>query len=424
MCNTAIQVKNLAKRYTRGQNTSLQASLYETIASRLSRKTALQTKHSNPYFWALKNLNFQVSRGESIGIIGHNGAGKSTLLKILSRITDPTEGEIKIAGRVASLLEVGTGFHPELTGRENIFLNGTILGMTRNEVKSRLDQIIEFSGVQDALDTPVKRYSSGMRVRLAFAVAAHLDPEILIVDEVLAVGDMNFQKKCLGKMQEASNQHKRTVLFVSHNMSAVQTLCNRCIWLEDGQIKMIGNTTEVIDQYLSTNTNIDRTNTTNNQRKGSYGDAIRIKAIKPLTTHRTGFYLNEPLRLQITFESKLAFKNLRFGVTVMDLSGGAVMTSLTPTNMQATPHAESTYNITIDHHHLAPGMYNIGISIGHGSIHEARTNFDIINDGPIITVLPITESGRTLYNWQRAYGYTVNFSASCNKQTDNNKKVA
>ncbi|WP_323788721.1 ABC transporter ATP-binding protein [Psychroserpens sp.] len=207
------------------------------------------------YVWALKDINFDVTQGEVLGIIGKNGAGKSTLLKILSRVTSPSTGSIKSRGRIASLLEVGTGFHPELTGKENIFLNGAILGMTKKEVKAKIDEIIEFSGCQRYIDTPVKRYSSGMRVRLAFAVAAHLEPDILVVDEVLAVGDAEFQKKAIGKMQDISKGDGRTVLFVSHDMGAIQSLCNRLIVLKDGTVSYVGNVEEGIEFYLK-NTDI------------------------------------------------------------------------------------------------------------------------------------------------------------------------
>ncbi len=203
------------------------------------------------YAWALKSINFEVRRGEVLGIIGKNGAGKSTLLKILSRVTGPTTGEIKTKGRIASLLEVGTGFHPELTGRENIYLNGAILGMSRQEIEAKEDEIIEFSGCQRYINTPVKRYSSGMRVRLAFAVAAHLEPDILVIDEVLAVGDAEFQKKAIGKMQEISKGEGRTVLFVSHNMESIQQLCTRCIVLEHGVVRFDGNVNQGISQYLN-----------------------------------------------------------------------------------------------------------------------------------------------------------------------------
>ncbi|GAA4943058.1 ABC transporter ATP-binding protein [Algibacter agarivorans] len=209
------------------------------------------TKGDSDYVWALRDINFEVKRGEVLGIIGKNGAGKSTLLKILSRVTSPTTGEIKTKGRIASLLEVGTGFHPEMTGRENIYLNGAILGMTKKEIASKIDEIIEFSGCQRYIDTPVKRYSSGMRVRLAFAVAAHLEPDILVIDEVLAVGDAEFQKKAIGKMQDISKGEGRTVLFVSHNMAAVKNLCTRGIVLEHGKVVFEGSQSSAIDFYTS-----------------------------------------------------------------------------------------------------------------------------------------------------------------------------
>ena len=211
------------------------------------------TKATEDYVWALQDINFEVQNGEVLGIIGKNGAGKSTLLKLLSRVTSPTTGVIKTKGRIASLLEVGTGFHPELTGKENIFLNGAILGMNKAEISDKLEEIISFSGCEMYIDTPVKRYSSGMRVRLAFAVAAHLEPDILVVDEVLAVGDAEFQKKAIGKMQDISKGDGRTVLFVSHNMVSVQQLCTRCLLIENGRIKSEGPTQEIIEEYLQLN---------------------------------------------------------------------------------------------------------------------------------------------------------------------------
>ncbi len=208
-------------------------------------------KGGSDLIWALRDISFSVNRGEVLGIVGKNGAGKSTLLKILSRVTSPTIGEIKVKGRIASLLEVGTGFHPELSGRENIFLNGAILGMTKQEIRTKFEEIVDFSGVERFIDTPVKRYSSGMYVRLAFAVAAHLEPEILIVDEVLAVGDAEFQRKCMGRMKDVSGEG-RTVIFVSHNMTAVNSLCTECIYLRGGRIVSKGNTQDIVNQYLST----------------------------------------------------------------------------------------------------------------------------------------------------------------------------
>src|SRR5271156_6770909 len=240
MSNPAISIENLGKRYTvdhqKGNGDGIRHVLESAMRSPLAwLRPGKSPKLQHAEFWALRGLSFQIEQGEVVGIIGRNGAGKSTLLKILSRITVPTEGRIRINGRIASLLEVGTGFHQELTGRENIFLNGAILGMTRAEIRRKFDEIVEFAEIGEFLDTPVKRYSSGMYVRLAFAVAAHLEPEILIVDEVLAVGDLAFQKKCLGKMGSFAKSG-RTVLFVSHNIEAVRSLCQRVVWLKDGQL--------------------------------------------------------------------------------------------------------------------------------------------------------------------------------------------
>jgi lipopolysaccharide transport system ATP-binding protein len=262
--SVVIEVENLYKQYRLGTvNTGTfshdlnrwwhrvrgKQDPYEMVTS----VNAREEKGISEYVWALEDINFKVNQGEVLGIIGRNGAGKSTLLKLLSKVTAPTKGNIRVKGRIASLLEVGTGFHPELTGRENIFLNGAILGMSKTEIKSKFDEIVDFSGVEKYIDTPVKRYSSGMYVRLAFGVAAHLEPEILIVDEVLAVGDAEFQKKCLGKMKDVSGQG-RTVLFVSHNMVAMNSLCKSAIFLERGKIKLEGPTPQIISEYLNLNT--------------------------------------------------------------------------------------------------------------------------------------------------------------------------
>jgi len=262
MAETVIKAENLGKKYIIGhqgkdgyktfreQVMQHAHNFYARTRQLVSGKTVIDGDEVEE-FWALKDLNFEIQKGDRIGIIGRNGAGKSTLLKVLSRITEPTTGRISIKGRVASLLEVGTGFHPELTGRENIFLNGAIMGMSRAEIKRKFDEIVDFSGVERFLDTPVKRYSSGMYVRLAFSVAAHLEPEILVIDEVLAVGDAEFQKKCLGKMQDVSESEGRTVLFVSHNMAALQSLCNKSMVLSQGKISLpLTPTSEAIAHYL------------------------------------------------------------------------------------------------------------------------------------------------------------------------------
>jgi lipopolysaccharide transport system ATP-binding protein len=258
MSEFAIKVEGLAKKYLLQHQASGRryVALRDVLANKAralfgSGKPEAGSRRSTEEFWALKDVSFEIQPGEAIGFIGRNGAGKSTLLKLLSRITEPTSGRIRLRGRVASLLEVGTGFHPELTGRENIFLNGAILGMGRADIKRKFEEIVDFAEVEKFLDTPVKRYSSGMYMRLAFAVAAHLEPEILVVDEVLAVGDAQFQKKCMGKMQTASQDEGRTVLFVSHNMAAISELTRRCIFLENGKIKAEGATPAVVQQYLA-----------------------------------------------------------------------------------------------------------------------------------------------------------------------------
>ena len=262
MSDTVISVENLGKKYVighqmQGEYATLRDQLTngaKSLGRRLFKFYNGSNRGSNQEeFWALNDVSFEIKQGDRVGIIGRNGAGKSTLLKILSRITEPTTGEVAINGRVASLLEVGTGFHPELTGRENVYLNGAILGMSKVEIKRKFDEIVDFAEVEKFLDTPVKRYSSGMYVRLAFAVAAHLEPEILIVDEVLAVGDIQFQKKCLGKMQDVSKNQGRTVLFVSHNMEAIQRLCSHCLMLERGQLSAQGDTASIIQRYISNN---------------------------------------------------------------------------------------------------------------------------------------------------------------------------
>src|ERR1035437_1303807 len=261
MSDIVIKVENLGKKYIISHQTDQRyVTLRDVIANKAKQAAKLlnpnhyrNSNHIDPSieeFWALKDINFEVNQGDRIGIIGRNGAGKSTLLKILSRITEPTTGSVKIKGRVASLLEVGTGFHPELTGRENIYLNGGILGMSRIEIRKKFDEIVDFAEVEKFLDTPVKRYSSGMYVRLAFAVAAHLEPEILVVDEVLSVGDAEFQKKCLGKMEDVSKNEGRTVLFVSHDLGAVNKLCDKTILLKDGILENIDYTSKIISQYL------------------------------------------------------------------------------------------------------------------------------------------------------------------------------
>jgi len=259
MTSPIIEVNGIGKRYTLAHQKGGYLTLRDILAGAIRKPLNLVSRgnrraggfEAEEEFWALRGVDISINRGDVVGIIGANGAGKSTLLKILTGITPPTEGEITLRGRVASLLEVGTGFHPELSGRDNIFLNGAILGMARREIARKFDEIVEFAGVSRFLDTPVKYYSSGMYVRLAFSVAAHLEPDILLVDEVLAVGDVEFQKKCLGKMEEVTRTGGRTILFVSHNMGAIQELCTRCVMLESGKVTKLGTPAEVIGYYMS-----------------------------------------------------------------------------------------------------------------------------------------------------------------------------
>jgi lipopolysaccharide transport system ATP-binding protein len=287
MSQPIIKVEGLSKSFTIShQGREKYVSLRDVVSQQAKQlfslgKSRQREDFSKEEFWALRDLNFEIHQGDRVGIIGRNGAGKSTLLKVLSRITDPTGGRIEINGRVASLLEVGTGFHPELSGRENIFLNGAILGMSRAEIKNKFDEIVAFAEVERFLDTPVKRYSSGMYVRLAFAVAAHLEPEILIVDEVLAVGDAQFQKKCLGKMQDVSKNEGRTILFVSHNLQTVKNLCSKIIYMKDGKIISQGGVDETIAEYLFENKNIGETGEIPHDfyRKHSNGQAFFRKVL-------------------------------------------------------------------------------------------------------------------------------------------------
>ncbi len=328
-----IKVENLGKKYILSHNqkesyTALRDVIsngFLGLAKKLYSPAASKslTKGSEE-FWALKDVSFEVNQGDRIGIIGRNGAGKSTLLKILSRITEPTTGSVRIKGRVASLLEVGTGFHPELTGRENIFLNGAILGMSRIEIKKKFDEIVDFAEIEKFLDTPVKRYSSGMYVRLAFAVAAHLEPEILIVDEVLAVGDAQFQKKCLGKMENVSAREGRTVLFVSHNMAAITQLCSHSLWLDSGCTQMMADTSEVIKGYLSggyVESNGERLWEANL----SPGDArIRLLAVRTMNDLgeiSASFDMNRTFQVELEYEILQSQAGLRTGFWVYTIEG-------------------------------------------------------------------------------------------------------
>ncbi|MEO6694983.1 MAG: ABC transporter ATP-binding protein [Ignavibacteria bacterium] len=341
--STIIKVEGLSKLYRLGIISS------KTISQDINRFWSKITKRENPdhkigelnnrslngngqYVWALNDINFEVKKGEVLGIIGKNGAGKSTLLKILSRVTTPSTGSVKIKGRVASLLEVGTGFHQELTGKENIFLNGSILGMTRSEIKSKYDEIVEFSGIGNYIDTPVKRYSSGMFVRLAFAVAAHLEPEILIVDEVLAVGDVEFQKKCIGKMHDVSENEGRTVLFVSHNMAAVNNLCTRGLILEYGKVSYQGEISNAVSKYLAANNSLEKVSLKDRKnRAGNNKFKFTNLYLKDMLGESLSQVISgEPLLIELEYECvDLLTGNLIIAVSFMDGYGNTTATFIT-----------------------------------------------------------------------------------------------
>jgi lipopolysaccharide transport system ATP-binding protein len=329
MSSPAITIENLGKRYSiehqRANGDGMRHALENVMRSPLAwLRSSRQKKLQRVDFWALKGVSLQIQKSEVVGIIGSNGAGKSTLLKILSRITVPTEGRIRINGRTASLLEVGTGFHPELTGRENIFLNGAILGMSRTEITRKFDEIVEFSGVEEFLDTPVKRYSSGMYVRLAFAVAAHLEPEILIVDEVLAVGDAAFQKKCLGKMGSFA-QSGRTVLFVSHNMEAIRSLCQRCIWMKDGRLHKDGKAYEIVDDYFDSVSNEQSFSCTN----PDYGLTIQKVVLKDERGNETSqFRPGDDLIVEISYDAQKCIEKPIVALGVLGVNGSCFTSNM------------------------------------------------------------------------------------------------
>jgi lipopolysaccharide transport system ATP-binding protein len=381
--SVVIKVEHLSKSYIiRHQGQSSYVALRDVIADKvkgtlnktknLVTKSPVEKAAVKEEFWALDDVNFDVQKGDRIGIIGRNGAGKSTLLKVLSRITEPTRGRISTKGRIASLLEVGTGFHPELTGRENIYLNGAILGMHRAEIKSKFDEIVNFSEVEKFLDTPVKRYSSGMYVRLAFAVAAYLESEILIVDEVLAVGDLQFQKKCLGKMQDVSQAEGRTVLFVSHNMGTINQLCNRGILLKSGKISDIGSTSDIVRTYM-------KTGTVNGQIDKSSISGTLVSSIEFSEVSINGININD-IYISPSSEIKIVLKGIcmngldyfRTGITI--LNDGVKLFSI-HNCPEPLPIEKGLFSseFTIPRYVLRPGDYSLSV-FGHDNGNNRKGN--------------------------------------------------
>lgn len=396
MSDTVIKVENLGKMYVIGHQvngeryTALRDVATQGVKNAVKKAKDIFSGKSLIYgneqedFWALKDINFEIKQGEAVGIIGRNGAGKSTLLKVLSRITEPTKGRITLKGRVASLLEVGTGFHPELTGRENIFLNGAILGMSRAEIRRKFDEIVDFAGVEKFLDTPVKRFSSGMYVRLAFSVAAHLEPEILIVDEVLAVGDSEFQKKCLGKMDDIAQKEGRTVLFVSHNMGTIMQLCSKSILLNSGSIEKIGNTANVIGAYHSSASTVF-------VGKGTSKNSIFIKKVDTYNNSNencTSFAHSESIRLRLTIGiNKLEnFQNI--GIALLSRSKTNVFTvNKWIRECASEGKDEMTVDFIIPGELIAPMNYSFTVALNNriGSItyemHKDICDIKVYDDG-------------------------------------------
>jgi lipopolysaccharide transport system ATP-binding protein len=374
MTDTIIKVEGLSKRYRIGEARARYQTFREMLVNmvkarfRIPRRQNMDGQSEN-LFWALNDVSFEVKQSEIIGIIGQNGAGKSTLLKILSRITEPTKGRVEIHGRVASLLEVGTGFHQELTGRENIYVNGSIMGMKRREIDAKFDQIVSFAEIEKFIDTPVKHYSSGMYVRLAFAVAAHLEPEVLLVDEVLAVGDASFQKKCLGKMEDVAKQG-RTVLFVSHNMAAIRTLCHRAILLKQGQILLDAGSSEAIERYMAMSVDIEQPadRSLEHADRVEGGEIARITRIalrSEMGKPQTSFSIWEPMVVELGVKSKDLPEPVSLWVCFYSSYGSIVLSVFQYDVMRpfvAGP-TEKTVRVHIDPNGLVPGNYSLAVGV-------------------------------------------------------------
>ena len=406
----AIEFENIGKQYRLGLVST------GTIANDLNRWWTMNVlrkedpylkigetndrthKGLSEYVWALKDINFSVEQGDVVGIIGKNGAGKSTLLKLLSRVTTPTTGIIRARGRIASLLEVGTGFHPELTGRENIYMNGAIMGMTKAEVTRKIDEIVDFSGCERYIDTPVKRYSSGMTVRLGFAIAAHLEPEILVVDEVLAVGDAEFQKKAIGKMQDVSKGGGRTVLFVSHNMDAVRALCIKGVVLKNGGIDFMGTADESVTHYLETNITdfVDYCKVTDKNRKYNRMREAEIQSVRMLNDVRN-VSCEEPLVLEIGIRKRSQMlKEVQIGILIsnnMDERIGSCYTNPIPLSNQEN----YKFRVTIPHHNLSKGKYYLDFALSQFDYIAAFRDLDGVYDTLSFEVRYVDSKKRSIF---------------------------
>ena len=414
MSDVAIKIENVSKQYRLGlvSTGTLSHDLNRWWATKVMRKedpylkvgevNDRTTKGSSDYVWALKDINMEIRQGDVVGIIGKNGAGKSTLLKLLSRVTAPTTGTISYKGRIASLLEVGTGFHPELTGRENIYMNGAIMGMNKAEITRKLDEIVDFSGCERYLDTPVKRYSSGMTVRLGFAIAAHIEPDILVVDEVLAVGDAEFQKKAIGKMQDVSRGEGRTVLFVSHNMASIKQLCNVGYVLKNGMVQLHGNIEDCVNNYLSelkNDTKSDKSiieSTIVRQNRRVYFSRFTIEKGENF------YYEDEALVFIIELMANENEKNCRINISIsslLNVTVGCVVGDGMPFDMEKG--VLKRIRLTIPQHNLAIGSYTVSFSVGKGGRYTtSMTEFDIKSNVLIFDIKANNEISR----WESSWG--------------------
>jgi lipopolysaccharide transport system ATP-binding protein len=383
---SAIVAEGLGKRYEIGKATGQgYTTLRESLANGIRRGSFKKVETTD--FWALRDVSFEVAQGDVVGIIGRNGAGKSTLLKLLSRITEPTTGRIRIRGRVASLLEVGTGFHPELTGRENIFLNGAILGMSRREISAKFEEIVDFAEVEQFLDTPVKRYSSGMYVRLAFAVAANLDPEVLIVDEVLAVGDSAFQRKCLGKMKDFSTSEGRTVLFVSHSMASVRALCTSALWLDHGQVRMRGSSLDVIRGYLENSMEPMESTRSLESLRRLPGQGERLIINRVTLNDGESVQHGERLNVQIEYDLRDATADVAFGLGFSSPEGVRMMSidsDLEADRKNLTSPHSGSITMSLPTLKLQPGRYALDLAARSGD----NVSLDYLPACAWIDVLP------------------------------------
>lgn len=419
MSDIAIKFENISKEYrlgTIGTGTLSHDLKRWWLVNVLSKEDPYlkigqvndpSAKATSDYVWALRGINLELKKGEVLGIIGKNGAGKSTLLKILSRVTTPTTGRILANGRIASLLEVGTGFHPEMTGRENIYMNGSIMGMTKVEIRRKIDEIIAFAGVEKYIETPVKRYSSGMTVRLGFAIAAHLEPEILVVDEVLAVGDAEFQKKAVGKMQDVSLNQGRTVLFVSHNMGAVRNLCKSGVVLRDGLIDYHGEVNDAVDYYLTgARTDFIR-KVIIEQKHRLYHCVKDVELLKVELLNETEIATNEPIKIKLTLKkNNLKQKEVRIAGMINTLTGTRV-------GLFFSEHFDLQKNnelfdiiLTINNHNLAKGQYYFDFNIGTGNPTTALTDFDVVYNTISFGVIYSDFKNKELITkWHSGWGY-------------------